>query len=99
MSYTKGPWLLEENKINGTINIVSESRYFIISSTIDSDVIGERIDKANLKLIAASPDLLEALNKAPIVSKYSNAEEFITAYEKWRDEYKLPAIKKAEGEL
>ena len=39
--------------------------------------------------------MLEALNNTPIVSMFSNAEHFITAYEKWRDEYKTPAIKKA----
>lgn len=61
--YTKGPWLLEKNLINGNVDIVSEDRYFIISTTIDSDIIGERIDKANAKLIAAAPDLLEALKE------------------------------------
>lgn len=48
-------------------------------------------------LIAAAPDLLEALRQAPIVSKFSTAEDFITAFEAWRDQYKLPAITNAEG--
>lgn len=48
-----------------------------------------------LKRAAACNELLEALQDAPIVSKYNNAEEFIEAYEQWRDGKKMAAIKKA----
>jgi len=66
-NYTKGPWQIEENKLYGSLDIVSNDRYFIISSTIDTDIIGERIDKANIKLIAAAPDLLQAVQEFLLV--------------------------------
>lgn len=40
-------------------------------------------------------DLIEALTNAPIVSKFDNAEAFIAAYEEWRDQYKVPALRLA----
>ena len=49
--------------------------------------------EANAKLIAAAPEMLEALQEAPIVSMFSNAEDFISAYEQWRDKYKTPALR------
>ena len=44
--------------------------------------------EANARLIAAAPDLLEALDDAPIMSKYHgagfDAARFIADYEAWR---------------
>jgi len=45
------------------------------------------------KLEEANDIMLEALKNTPIVSMFSNAERFITAYEQWRDKYKNPALK------
>lgn len=58
---------------------------------------GDKIQDANGRLIAASPDMLEALEKAPIVSKFNTAEAFIEAYNEWVTEYQIPAFKKAKG--
>lgn len=40
------------------------------------------------ELIKEKKQLMEALQEAPIVSIFSNAEDFISAYEQWRDKYK-----------
>lgn len=40
-------------------------------------------------------DMLYALDEAPILSKYNKAEDFIEAYEQWRDNFKIPASKAA----
>jgi len=64
MSYTKGPWLFD----CGDIGEDSEIRYATIY-TQDDTIIAEfndrlRESKDNARLIAAAPDLLEALEFA-----------------------------------
>jgi hypothetical protein len=44
------------------------------------------------ELIKEKKELKEALQESPIVSKFSNAEYFISAYETWRDKFKTPAL-------
>jgi hypothetical protein len=94
--YTAGQWELRRNKIfvSGTYNSIAtvhiqKSWDEQIKPIVDTEAI------ANAKLIAAAPELLEALQVAPILSMYNNAESFIEAYERWRDNIKSPAIKKA----
>ena len=45
------------------------------------------------ELIKEKNQLREALQEAPIVSMFSKAEDFISAYENWRDRYKNTALK------
>jgi hypothetical protein len=87
MEYTQGEWkVFEDNGKIGfhTVNIDAKTRICAVESGL-----------ANAKLIAAAPNMYDALMNAPILSKYNDAEKFIEAYEKWRDEIKLHAIKKA----
>ena len=82
--YTESPWLYSQNTVSGSNG--SE----MVAEVYGFDTLEK---KANGKLIAAAPDLLEALIEAPIVSRFSKAEDFISAYEQWRDKYKTPALK------
>lgn len=62
--HTPGPWLVGEEADDGTIDIVSDARPYVC------EVIPGAVDKwtrSNALLIAAAPDLLEAL-KGMIVS-------------------------------
>lgn len=52
--------------------------------------------KERKRLEAINKELLEALDSAPFTSKYNSAETFIEAYEKWRDDIKIPAVQKAK---
>lgn len=94
MKHTSGEWTTEikdKNQYEGALVFDSKGR-LICDCNI---MISPKEDIANAKLIAAAPDLLSALTEAPVLSQYNDAEKFIEAYEKWRDEIKLPAIKKA----
>ena len=84
--HTESPWIYSHNTVSGGNGSETVAEVYGFDTT-------EK--KANAKLIAAAPELLEALNEAPIVSMFSKAEDFITAYEKWRDKIKIPAIAKA----
>ena len=95
MSYTKGKWKAVETEDGWAVKLI-EKGWQIGECFICQEVCqGEDDGEADAKLIAAAPMLFEALNNAPIVSQYSNAENFIAAFEKWRDKYKLPAIESA----
>ena len=91
--YTQGEWKIGEGEIFRPASSGSISPYYKrICSFVNT---GNTESKANAKLISAAPEMLDALQNAPIVSKFNNAEAFIEAFEKWRDYYKTPALKKA----
>ena len=63
MTYTQGPWTIdyamndyEGHYLNGAGRLVA------MTNTVENEVTDE--DRANARLIASAPDLLEALNKA-----------------------------------
>jgi hypothetical protein len=60
-NHTPAPWEYKEDILSGNIDIVSAKREFITLIYTDSDTELAKIDIANAKLIAAAPELLEAL--------------------------------------
>lgn len=56
MGHTKGPWEVDGN-INGSAGVISEEGYWVV----EPHWISTETGMANLHLIAAAPDLLEAL--------------------------------------
>ena len=61
IKYTKGPWRVAEggNEVNGFVAVKTSNSKYILC---DGNTEQER--KANAALIAAAPDLLEALKEA-----------------------------------
>ena len=99
--HTPGPWLIREpdNGIYDTdddiANVVARGPYGLIT-------IAEEVDVADARLIAAAPDLLEAVETAPVLSKYHGqngfeVERFIADYEAW-DAKRRAAIARAAGQ-
>lgn len=60
--YTKGPWTIEEDRVNGGHLIVREARE-VCRVPQSYDKHDAEVDAANMSLIAAAPELLEALEK------------------------------------
>jgi len=72
MKHTKGPWIITEE---GFISQECEETNLIASPHCSKN-IDEDEREANAKLIAAAPELLEALKKAlPYVSEFPNTKE------------------------
>ena len=64
MSHTPGPWVLEpEETRDGSIYIFSDGGAFNTDSICVVEGGNQATDIANARLIAAAPDLLEALQK------------------------------------
>lgn len=92
--HTPGPWFAVE--YSGYWALQGEDFYNEHDDLLDDEKCNEA--KANATLASAAPELLEAIEALPIVSMYNNAEDFIHAYEDWRDKYKAKVIAKAKGE-
>ena len=82
MTYTQGPWTIdyamndyEGHYLNGAGRLVA------ITNTVENEVTDE--DRANARLIASAPDLLECLqnlvDRGLIVNDNDHYEECITA--------------------
>lgn len=94
--YTPGPWTVDENHINGSIN--AGKRHVALANFYNCHDEEMRVtrdqQKANTQLIAAAPDLYEAL-KIILEYPYGDASPF--------DDPPVmnqarAAIRKAEGE-
>lgn len=109
--WTKGPWRVDPRHwgdiqaANGELEISASWHEAMIGEVIE---IGGRSAppaheaRANARLIAAAPDLAEALGDAPVLSKYHGlhgfeVERFIADYESWRTRARA-ALAKARGE-
>jgi len=95
-SHTKGPWEQADSfgpSANGT-GVQKVGGHLICSCTayFSRDEV-----YANARLIAAAPELLEALNNFPAAFDYSNAHDFRAAAIGWFEDQARPAINKAEG--
>ncbi len=94
--FTPGPWDYRPST-HGDFNIC-EKAGLATAVVMQNGFRPPQETISNAKLIAASPKLLAALEEAPIVSKFNTVEDFIGAFHKWVDLYKLPAISKARGQ-
>lgn len=64
--HTKGQWMINKNSLNQQVPYIIHSEYGRIANILNYDSSIEWIaeSEANAKLIAAAPELLEALNRA-----------------------------------
>jgi hypothetical protein len=93
VSHTPGPWRVAEDSYGGFNRIWSADGYDIATCTGDGSIpYEERI--ANERLIAAAPELLEALEWAMKHVEKRGTE----TYENYFSKAQL-AIRKAKGEL
>lgn len=73
MTYTKGPWVWSRQDNDGFYTYKLGPGVLLSDEYVDGTPWGDEIDKANARLIAAAPDLLEAaksiyewMNRLPI---------------------------------
>ena len=94
MSYTKGPWVALKRGMGDT-EIIAKNRRVVCECTFTDALDGSEF-QANARLIAAAPDLLEAL----VILLY-HAQETYPHFESERGqrdiESALDAIRKARG--
>jgi len=80
--HTKGPWKIEVN---------NAADFQVVTEKYDVCIVGNENDdynKANAHLIAAAPEMLEALEKIAISTECPD----------WLGDWVLPVIMKAKGE-
>ena len=97
IKHTPGPWLTDRNNVHSgqiaTVHHCLNNDWVEIWSS--KTPIGETEQEANARLIAVSPELLEALEKVIDEWQYgSSIEEANEVYTKAKE-----AIAKAKGEL
>ena len=92
MKHTKGPWhITEPNAINGKRFICTEPAdgvFYTVAITMGDAAWSHINDAANARLIAAAPDLLDALRWT--------LESLIDDYEGWND---MPVVKAARDAI
>jgi len=63
-NHTPGPWVTDNSVLRGSVNRLEEPRRHIALVSDWEKVSGDRLEnEANARLIAAAPDLLEALQR------------------------------------
>lgn len=61
MSYTKGPWVVDESRHEGCINRLEPFRHIGMVSVYQAKPEDREENEANCRIIALAPDLFEAL--------------------------------------
>jgi hypothetical protein len=89
-THTPGPWKLMINGLGNTLGVVSEAAPNFSLAKVELKYRPREINEANAKLIAAAPELLEALNQVIANTAWQNIG--ITALDK-----ALKLINRLEG--
>jgi hypothetical protein len=106
--HTPGPWVVE-NPMEFELSVVEAGKEayewrFIACCPFpdpddrDRDDIPRSQVKANARLIAASPKLLDALASAPVIRLGESFNQFGTRYTAWYRDIRNAAIAEATGE-
>lgn len=99
MSYTKGPWRVSSSTIvfsdNGYLQVICNTLPLLYAEIQEKDIAMEEAS-ANAHLIAAAPNLLEALRNIVSMSRAANWDKATTGRQLLLDDAEK-AIAKAEG--
>ena len=93
--FTPGPWKI---KAHG-------DRFRVIETDQETSVaivqnMGDSIERiSNAELIAAAPDMYDALASAPMITGYATELRFLAAYNDWLNERRAALRKAREGNL
>jgi len=63
MSHTKGKWVLDESRHDGSINVLDPFRHIAMVSQYRAKVGDQAENEANAELIAKAPDMHAALQR------------------------------------
>lgn len=95
-AHTPGPWSVYEDEDEPTLVVGHEkmpSYHIPLWGRVLSETPPTEEDRANARLIAAAPDMLDALKAYIAADESGDHDSFVNAYEGAR-----AAIAKAEGE-
>lgn len=92
--HTKGTWAVQENTVLKDGSYVIKSGNTLIGFASDSDTLSKDETEANAKLIAAAPELLEALKRANATMKLLKGTNKLH-----KDDLLLVAIERAESAI
>lgn len=103
--HTPGPWYMDPEEVTGGFRIVPKIGDRGLAVAIQRDaapaIPGSGIDRetaeANARLIAAAPELLEALSSFPSDADYASSDDFWKATAQWWTTVATKAIAKAGG--
>jgi hypothetical protein len=110
--HTPGPWVVEPRQWDqgASLAIVAPANGFIVAIVpFDEDIQIEDSPTAdtvrrhpdeipNANVLAAAPDLLEAINAAPFIQIEENSAQFLKRYIDWWEKHRAPAFSKARGQ-
>ena len=98
--HTQGPWVIDESYFNGSINTVCRTRHVAMVSMYQSKPGDGEENRSNARLIAAAPDLLEALEdlKREIILSDVDMDYIDSHFKPWIEKARA-AIAKARGEV
>lgn len=94
--HTKGKWVVDESRHDGCINVLEPFRHIGMVSAYQGAQGDREENEANARLMAAAPDLLEALQdlKREIILSDVDMDYIDSHFKQWLDKARA-AIDKA----
>lgn len=99
--FTPGPWVSKHDADSGHYDIRGAARGAVAETIAQVHYVQNKPGgrgEADAHLIAAAPELFEALGSAPIIGPTESASSFRQRQDEWLRNVCNPAIAKARGE-
>lgn len=94
-AFTPWPWRVvgyaDEDERDGAVAVVARDGFIV------AEVLKWPQQDANARLIAAAPDMYEALRECPLPSTMGDVEEHYHRFYDWYNKHVTAAMSKAEG--